>query len=124
MGNTLPNKNFGQTPAHNVRLISIAKIVDWRNGKPVEIPDPNHVETVGSMAPSGDYFEFEEKIEGVATFADVSNGNKAIYLVGTIIYDTAFETDKRTTYFRYYIGGDMGCSGNEMCADNEGNDAT
>jgi hypothetical protein len=75
------------------------------------------------MAPNGDYFEFKEKLEGAAALAEIGNGNKAIYLVGTIIYDTAFETDKRTTYFRYYIGGDMGCSGTEMFADSDGNDA-
>jgi integrase len=50
----------------------------------------NHVETVGSMAPSGDYFEFDQKLEGTATLTDVVKGDKAIYLVGTIVYDTAF----------------------------------
>jgi len=83
------NKNFGQTPAHHVRLISIAKVVDWKDGKPAEIPTPNHVETIGSVAPSGDYFEFEEKIEGVASVANLRDGSKAIYLVGTIIYRNA-----------------------------------
>lgn len=77
------------------------------------------------MAPSGDYFEFEEKLEGVASLADVRDGGKAVYLVGTIIYDTAFETGRRrTTDFRYYIDGDMGCEDHEMYADSEGNDAT
>ena len=117
-------KNFGHTPAHNVRLISIAKVVDWVNGKPADIPLPNQVQTVGSMAPSGDYFEFDEKIEGSATQVDIANGIKAIYLVGTIVYDTAFETARRTTDFRYYIGGDVGCVGHEMFADSKGNDAT
>ena len=93
--------------------------------RPAEIPIPNRVETIGSMAPSGDYFEFEEKLEGVASLADVRGGSKADYLVGTIIYDTVFETGRRrTTDFRYYIGGDMGCEGHEMYADSEGNDAT
>ena len=45
------------------------------------------------------------------------------YLVGTIVYDTAFEAPPRTTNFRYYIGGDVGSVGHEMFADSEGNDA-
>jgi hypothetical protein len=40
-------KNFGQTPAHNVRLFSIAKVVDWANGRPAEISQLNQVETLG-----------------------------------------------------------------------------
>ena len=63
-------KNFGETPAHNVRLISIAKVVDWNGGNP-EIPVPNHVETVGSMAPNGDFFDFTEELEGRANFDEI-----------------------------------------------------
>ena len=76
------------------------------------------------MAPSGDYFEFEEKIEGDATLEEIGNGNKAIFLVGNIVYDTVFEDDRRITNFRYYIGGDVGAAGDEMSAASEGNDAT
>jgi hypothetical protein len=118
-------ENFGQTPAHNVRLVSIAKIVEWNGGNP-KIPSPNHVETVGSMAPSGDFFEFEEYVEGDATPEEIGTGNgtKAIFLVGNILYDTIFEADRRITNFRYYIGGDAGVAGDEMSAASEGNDAT
>ena len=35
--------NFGQTPAHKVRLLTIAKVVDWRDGRPSEIPIPDRV---------------------------------------------------------------------------------
>ena len=117
-------KNFGLTPAHNVRLISIAKVVDWKERHPAEIPTPNHVETIGSMAPNGDFFEFDEKLEGIAPVVDIRDGNKAIFLLGTIIYDTVFDIGRRTTSFSYYIGGDMGCDGDEMFAASEGNDAT
>jgi len=124
-------KNFGKTPAHNVRLISIAKVVDWNGGNP-EIPVPNHVETVGSMAPQGDFFDFTEELEGRADFDEIKNGSKAIFLVGSIIYDIVFEPSRRTTDFRYYVGGDMNCddfgkmntTGGEMFAASEGNDAT
>ena len=71
-------KNFGQTPAHNVRLFSIAKVVDWANGRPAEISQLNQVETLGSMAPSGEYFEFDEKLEGTASLFEITNGNRAI----------------------------------------------
>jgi hypothetical protein len=120
-------KNFGQTPAHNVRILSAVKVVDW-NGGAQEIPIPSQVETVGSMAPGGDFFEFEEEPGGSATFNEIEGGTKAIFLVGNIVYDTMFETE-RLTNFRYYIGGDVGCDRgrtgeSEMYATSEGNDAT
>jgi hypothetical protein len=115
-------RNFGQTPAHNVTLRSAACAVDWNGGNP-EIPVPANSEPLGSMAPSGDFFDNESAIENISV-DDVGNGNKAIYLVGTIEYDTIFDAPRRTTAFRYYIGGDAGCEGDELSADNNGNDAT
>jgi hypothetical protein len=115
--------NFGQTPAHKVRLLTIAKVVDWVDGKPAAIPIPDRVETIGSMAPNGDFFEFEIDIEGIATEDEIKQGTKAIYLTGNIVYQTVFDRALRVTNFRYYIGGDQGYE-TEMLADSLGNDAT
>lgn len=116
-------ENFGRTPAHNVRTISVAKVVDWNEGK-YESPVPTTEEAIGSMAPNGDYVNFEDKLVGAATEEEIKGGSKAIFLTGTILYDVAFAMDQRVTNFRFYIGGDVGCDGDEMWADSEGNDAT
>ena len=116
--------NFGQTPAHNVRLLSVAEVVDWTDGKPSKIPIPDRVETLGSMAPHGDFFELDVGVQGIATLEDIKEGKKAIYLTGNIVYETVFEKGLRVTNFRYYIGGDQGHDSNEMSADSQGNDAT
>jgi len=116
--------NFGHTPAHNVRLLSVAEVVDWTNGKPSKIPVPDQVETLGSMAPNGDFFELDVGVQGIATLEDIKEGKKAIYLTGNILYETVFEKGLRVTNFRYYIGGDQGYDSNEMSADSQGNDAT
>jgi hypothetical protein len=116
-------KNFGQTPAHAVRVTQIARVVDW-NGASLEIPTPPAASIVmGSMAPSGDFFENDVDLEGEATLEEIRSGVKAIYLVGTITYFDVFR-QARSTRFRYYIGGDMGCDGGEMFADDSGNEAT
>lgn len=117
--------NFGQTPAHNVRLLSAAKAVDWKDGKPSEIPTPDRIDTIGSMAPNGDFFEFNVKVDGVVTLDEIKQGAKAIYLTGSIVYEIIFGGDLRVTNFRYYVGGDQGYDDEkEMFADSEGNDAT
>lgn len=116
-------KNFGQTPAHKVRLASRTEAVDWKSGRPV-LPKPTQVEELGSMAPNGDFFDNENKVYGAATEAELVKGSKAIYLVGSIRYQTVFGDLEHVTNFRYYVGGDMEYSSGEMSADDEGNDAT
>jgi hypothetical protein len=121
-------KNFGQTPAHNVKLTSIVSAVDRNGGNP-EIPIPVNVESLGSFAPGGDFLEFEESPNGIVTLAEINEGQKAIFLTGEITYDGVLDSVRRVTNFRYYIGGDVGCDRgrtgeNEMFAAAEGNDAT
>jgi hypothetical protein len=115
-------KNFGQTPAHSVRVAHVAKVVDWAEASR-EILTPGIPLPMGSMAPSGDFFENNAHLEGAATADEIRSGVKAIYLVGTIKYVDVFQ-EARSTRFRYYIGGDMGCEGEEMFADDNGNEAT
>ena len=116
-------KNFGQTPAHNVSLLSIVQVVDWKHGNP-SIPVPDRIETIGSMAPREDYFWFDDELDVATTREGTERGDKAIFLLGTIVYDVAFEMSARETNFRYYIGGDIGTDGDEMSAASIGNDAT
>ena len=116
-------KNFGQTPAHNVKLTSRTKVVAWNKGYPT-IPIPTDVDDLGSMAPNGDYFENENTIEGTVTEAELNGGTKAVYLVGNIRYTTVFGSSEHITNFRYYVGGDIAYEGGEMSADDEGNNAT
>lgn len=122
---TFRAKNFGLTPAHRVRLLSIVKVVDWNDGSPtIPVPTPENEEQWGSMAPNGDFVDSEA--EEVA-FSVLSRG-KVVYLVGVISYETVFSRTRRTTHFRYYIGGDappdVGVAKGEMTIDAEGNDAT
>lgn len=116
-------KNFGQTPAHHVRVVSRSEVVDWSDGHP-QIPKPTDALSLGSMAPYGDFFENDCSINGVPTIQELNSETKAIFLVGTITYSTIFGGPERVTNFRYYVGGDMKYVGGEMYAYDDGNDAT
>jgi hypothetical protein len=115
-------KNFGMTPAHNVRLVSNTEVVDWNDGAPT-IPRPTEVVVLGSMAPNGDFFDNENVIDGNVTIAELQNETKAVFLVGVVTYDTVFGGPHQTN-FRYYVGGDCAYLGGEMYADDAGNEAT
>jgi hypothetical protein len=115
-------KNFGQTPAHKVKVTEAAEVVDWNAGAPI-VPVASYQFNLGVMAPGGDFFENEADLKGTATLNDLTYGTKAIFLVGRIDYRDIFKKKQWST-FQYYIGGAMGCSGREMCADEDGNDAT
>jgi hypothetical protein len=75
------------------------------------------------MGPLTDYFAITPPPFQGPTKAEISDASKAIYLVGTITYDTVFGRGL-TTNFRYYVGGDIGWEPGEMSADEEGNTAT
>jgi hypothetical protein len=116
-------KNFGQTPAHKVKVAYIAKVVEWK-GEKTEIPQPDidGGMAFGSMAPSGDFVDDDVHFNGECSLHDLNSRAKAIYLVGVIKYIDVFEVS-RWTRFQYYFGGDVGTSGKEMFADDKGNDA-
>jgi hypothetical protein len=117
-------RNFGQTPAHRVVLIYTAQAVDWANNGPAQVPVLDMTEELGSMGPLTDNFELTAPPIGNAPLREIKVGGKAIYLIGTIRYDTVFHTGC-TSDFRYYVGGDMGWDGpGEMNADITGNGAT
>lgn len=120
-GVTYRIKNFGQTPAYKVKVLEAAKVVDWNNGKPA-VPIATEGFSLGVMGPGGDFVDNEATLQGSATRAELETGSKAIYLVGRVDYIDAFHR-KRWTTFQLYIGGGVGCSGNELYSDDEGNDA-
>jgi hypothetical protein len=128
-------KNCGQTPAHQVKLQYVVKAVDWNDGDP-EIPelpsykedidDTDDIELIGSIAPSGDYYEYEVRSsESSSAFVpNIRERNMAIYLVGHIRYATVFDTHQNTK-FCYMVGGTLdGWDSKEMFAADEGNEAT
>lgn len=115
-------KNFGQTPAHKVEVADIVKVVEWK-GKGTMIPQPIDGMPLGSMAPGGDFFDNDPVLADRCNPHDLASGVNAIYLVGIIKYTDVFKVD-RWTRFQYYIGGDVGCIGKEMFADDKGNDAS
>ncbi len=117
-------KNYGQTPAHDVRLAAIAETIDWNNGAPVTPSPSTEWIPLGSMAPGGDFLENEIAPDTPAIRDEIIAGLKAISLVGKITYLDVFKKERRETNFCFYIGGDVGCDGNEMYADDEGNNAT
>lgn len=81
-------------------------------------------EELGSMGPLTDHFGLTAPLVENATLREIKDGRKAIFLVGTITYDTVFGTGF-TSDFRYYVGGDMGWDGpGELNADTTGNGAT
>jgi hypothetical protein len=90
---------------------------------PLKIPFPTMSRRLAVWHPNGDFFEFDEKLEGVATLDEIKNGHKAILLSGTVVYSTVFAVPRRETNFRYYVGGDMGCEGDQLFAASDGNDA-
>ncbi len=116
-------KNFGQTPAHNVVVRYAFQVVKCENKKPIDIPEPHETVCLGSMAPLTDFYEIDAQVRDVS-FLSIKNGEIAIYLTGSVNYDTVFAQDQ-VTHFRYLVGGDVGWSGpSEMTADDTGNDAT
>ena len=122
-------KNFGKTPAYHPKVEYIVKAVNWKDGRPDEIPSLDTLdastEPIGDMGPT-DYFEFEDDELSTknATEDQLRNFTKVIYLVGRISYDTAFRRGHKTR-FRFYVGGGEGWDGpGEMNADREVNDST
>jgi hypothetical protein len=120
--------NFGQTPAHNVKLYHFLQIVDWNGGRPtlqMDADDPDNISILGSMAPGRDFFEGVIDVTGNASPAELNQGNMALYFPGFITYETTFALGTKTTKFRYYIGGDVTFIGVqvELEADDQGNDA-
>jgi hypothetical protein len=115
-------KNVGQTPAHHVSVAEAVSIMNWNNGD-VKLPEvPKHRVNMGSMAPQGDFYDSIANFDGHVTRTSLELGSKAIYLIGCIYYVDVFE-EHRWSKFCYYVGGDVGCTGDEMCADEKGNDA-
>jgi hypothetical protein len=131
-------RNFGQTPAHDVRWARAALVVDWNGEEPtLRAPGENETDRLGSMGPREDYFDAELEGKTKQTYLTVTANadptvkatpaSKALFLVGTIKYKTVFGPKDRTTDFRYYIGGDVDFDfkkGGSMNADRNGNDST
>lgn len=116
-------KNFGQTPAQNIRL--------WREMDIRELPLVGNLERTttrtvqhGVLAPSDVYKSIQDTpLFDSADGAEVHERKKALYVWGELRYDDAFG-DERITYFQYVYTGADWLSDGEMYVCETGNDAT
>jgi len=121
---TFSTKNFGLTPAHNVKVKFAFESVRCKDDlSPVQEPIPDEDYSLGSIAPLTDFYELDAEVKDVS-LDSISNGDYAIYLVGTITYDTVFNRSC-VTNFRYLVDRETGWKDeDEMSADENGNDAS
>lgn len=120
-------KNFGQTPAYNVRLKYGVELRDFPSTSPFTFPEG----PVASSAvlppgiPMHDAFT-PAQVLGPNQRKDFNEGRKAIYVIGTITYDDIFDkSEPRLTEFRYMFGGNVGIHPEgALCVCEQGNRAT
>jgi hypothetical protein len=97
-----------------VSVAESVSVVIWNNDG-VILPDmPKQRLPMGSMAPQGDFYDSITNFGDSVTRTSLERGLKAIYLLGCIYYVDVFEED-RWSKFCYYVGVDVGCTGDEMC---------
>jgi hypothetical protein len=117
-------KNFGQTPAYNVRLRYMVKLREVISSEPFSLPEGAKASaaTLAPGTPMHDEFTPNQML-GPNQLLAIKSGSKAIYIFGVITYDDIFNTE-RTTKFRYMLDGEVGPSNDgalRICAD--GNEA-
>jgi len=113
-------KNGGKTPAHKVKTIDVATVVDW----PLKnLPPPRDEYYCGSMGPNGDWIDQDATLIGSALRSDIISKKKAILLRGTVSYEDVFNRERKT-HFCFYLVGKIGAGRQQMTANDEGNDST
>ena len=115
-------KNNGVTPAHRVHIWATSSAFDGNTDFLFLIPNSPAYESLGSIAPHGDFIDNDESVESVSV-ADLKSGKRAIFLWGRILYKDVFRCSRRTD-FCYFVGGESGLDGDEMFAYDKGNDST
>jgi hypothetical protein len=109
---TIIFKNFGQTPAYNVRHSSSLKFADYPPAPTVFTRDrEKHPITVDTLGPQGGAQNVIQSSEGSISAIErkqlMKAQTKAIYVFGKIDYEDAFGV-RRCTSYRFMVGG-MGC---------------
>jgi hypothetical protein len=119
-------KNFGQTPAYNVRVYGGLIVTTFPPGNNIPPVDTSRKDiSVEPLAPSRKSTKHEggDVILEESIIREIREGGKAIYAYGEILYRDAFGYD-RVTKYRYFAGGATGVRGGSMAAHEEGNHAT
>ncbi len=117
-------KNFGDTPAHDLRVQSDCELVDWPIKETyvpnIKVTEDASIEVIG---PTADRSVFGRTKESLTTdiFIGLQDGTKAYVLYGVIEYNDIFGK-QHTTNFRYYCGGPTGAD--DVAAHKNGNQAT
>lgn len=142
-------RNFGKTPAKDVRIFGVLELAQWpideMKLKPINKEDPNASRFV--LGPTASRMKIDEPYNaGIfdVDFTELRSGDwevpvKACLVAhGKIFYWDVFAEEERVTDYRYYVGGNEGLRGelpptrNEpapgptyrMVAHSKGNDAT
>lgn len=119
-------KNFGQTPATDIRLATSALIRERPLSSPPLILDPSiKLMTLGILAP-GDTLRSRFEIplmEGTGNGFDIAKRTHAFYVFGIFQYRDAFHHE-RVTRFCYMRTGEYWTTNGHMDVCQEGNDAT
>jgi hypothetical protein len=118
-------KNYGQTPAYDVRLRYIIALRDFPPAEPFSYPDGPLVSSavLPPDTPMHDAFT-PDQVLGPNQKRRFLAGEVAIYVFGIITYVDIFRR-RRTTEFRYMCGGNVGLDSKgalRICE--EGNSAT
>jgi hypothetical protein len=124
---TIIFKNFGQTPAYNVRHSSSLKCADYPPAATVFTRDrEKHPITVDTLGPQGGAQNVIQSSEGSMSAIErkqlMKAQTKAIYVFGKIDYEDAFGV-RRCTSYRFMVGGDSGLLGGDMLRMDSGNEA-
>ena len=120
-------KNFGQTPASDVKLRYMIKLCDFPpTNEPFNVPDDGPNVSSAILPPQiGMHDAFTPpQVLGPIQKGDFLAGRKAIYVFGIITYKDVFSKSRKTE-FRYMAGGNVGLHSEgslRICED--GNKAT
>lgn len=114
-------KNFGQTPAKNIRVwweMTIRELQLVGGLERSTSPTAKH----GVLAPS-DLYTMSAPLPLFSDGGEVHDGKKALYVFGQLCYRDAFDED-RITNFQFTIRGTGWLSDRELYVCEEGNEAT
>jgi hypothetical protein len=122
---TIEIRNFGQTPAYDLRWW----IHSWIEHYPlaVELPEPSEdfpmgQNVMGPGIPSTQGIDLGVRIKD-EPFRLLSEGKAAIYIYGGITYRDVFSSNQSTKYMLFFRGNDFG-KVSKLSSYIEGNEAT
>ena len=122
--------NTGQTPAYNLTIDGTLKMVKWpidEGQLTIEEIENKSTEIMGTNIPRAKHDILTKNLAGEEIInligkdiTDLKEGNIALCAYGVIRYEDIFKRPQ-ATYYRYFIGGDIGIKGISMSAHTGGN---